>query len=83
MHTPHARRQLRYDGYESVASTLSNAISSYPPTAPSSRLSHLIQLGLKSEGEGVGTHTLLIIIPCNHILNNAIISSLAIVMQTK
>lgn len=43
--------QLRYDGYETVASNLFSAISSYPPTAPSSRLSHLVQLGMQAEGE--------------------------------
>ena len=44
--------QLRYDGYEAAASSLSGIVSSFPPTAPSSRLSHLVQLGLKTEGEG-------------------------------
>lgn len=44
--------QLRYDGYENAAAALSNIISSFPPTAPSSRLSHLVQLGLRTEGEG-------------------------------
>ena len=44
--------QLRYDGYETAASSLAHTISSYPPTSPSSRLSHLVQLGLQTEGEG-------------------------------
>lgn len=49
---PHVCSQLRYDGYENAAAALSNIISSFPPTAPSSRLSHLVQLGLRTEGEG-------------------------------
>ena len=42
---------LRYDGYEAAASSLSGIVS-FPSTAPSSRLSHLVQQGLKTEGEG-------------------------------
>ncbi len=44
--------QLRYDGYVTAAQSVSHTIASYPPTSPSSRLSHLVQLGLKVEGEG-------------------------------
>ena len=55
----HPSSQLRYDGYETAASSLSGIISSFPPTAPSSRLSHLVQLGLKTEGEGTS-----ISLPC-------------------
>lgn len=45
--------QLRYDGYETAAQSVSHLISSFPPTSPSSRLSHLVQLGLRTEGEGM------------------------------
>ena len=44
--------QLRYDGYETAASTLAHAVSSFPPPSPSSRLAHLFQLGVQTEGEG-------------------------------
>ena len=44
--------QLCYDGYEAAASSLSGIVSTFPPTTPSSRLSHLVQLGLKTEGGG-------------------------------
>lgn len=47
--------QLRYDGYEAAAQSVSHIISSHPPIAPSSRLSHLVQLGTKTEGE-MGTN---------------------------
>ena len=50
--SPAPSSQLRYDGYETAASSLAHTISSYPPTSPSSRLSHLVQLGLQTEGEG-------------------------------
>jgi len=43
--------QLRYDGYVTAAQSVGHVIASYPPTSPSSRLSHLVQLGLKLEGE--------------------------------
>jgi len=45
-------RQLRYDGYETAAQAVGGVIASYPMVAPSSRLSHLVQLGAKTEGEG-------------------------------
>ena len=44
--------QLRYDGYVTAAQSVSHTIASYPPTSPSSRLSHLVKLGLQAEGEG-------------------------------
>jgi cleavage stimulation factor subunit 1 len=43
--------QLRYDGYETVATNLARNFSAYPPSSPSSRLSHLVSLGLQMEGE--------------------------------
>ena len=43
--------QLRYDGYESAALVLAKSFSSYPLTAPSSRLSHRVKLGVQMEGE--------------------------------
>ena len=51
-HVQCSHSQLHYDGYEAAASSLSGVVSSFPPTALSSRLSHLVQLGLKTEGEG-------------------------------
>ena len=44
--------QLRYDGYETAASSLAHTVSSFPPPSPSSRLAHLVQLGVQTEGEG-------------------------------
>ncbi len=57
-HTPthaHTCSQLRYDGYENAAGAVGQIIATYPPVAPSSRLGHLVQLGMKTEGEG--THS--------------------------
>ena len=51
-HTHTLYSQLRYDGYENAAQAVSHVIASYPRVAPSSRLSHLVQLGMKTEGEG-------------------------------
>ena len=45
--------QLRYDGYETAATVLAKSFSAYPPSAPSSRLSHLVRLGEQMEGEGM------------------------------
>ena len=44
--------QLRYDGYESVASSLVKSVAGNLTTcAPSSRLAHIVNLGQKAEGE--------------------------------
>ena len=43
--------QLFYDGYQSVAVSLSNMVKSSTACPPSDRLNHLFLLGLKSEGE--------------------------------
>ena len=51
-HAHCSHSQLHYDGYEAAASSLSGIVSSFPPTFPSSCLSHLVQLGLKTEGGG-------------------------------
>ena len=45
--------QLRYDGYETAASSLAHTVSSFPPPSPSSRLAHLVELGVQAEGEGI------------------------------
>ena len=55
--------QLRYDGYETAASSLAHTISSFPPTSPSSRLSHLVHLGLQTEGEAASNPELLDMLP--------------------
>lgn len=44
--------QLKYDGFELAAQAVAKHIASYPPTAPSSRLSHLVELGLHKEKDG-------------------------------
>ena len=54
-HPTHTCSQLRYDGYENAAGAVGQIIATYPPVAPSSRLGHLVQLGMKTEGEG--THS--------------------------
>ena len=59
--------QLRYDGYESAAINLSRNFSTYPPTAPSSRLAHLVKLGMQMEGEGSinsDSHSIVNILHC-------------------
>lgn len=44
--------QLRYDGYENVASSLVKSVAgNLTACAPSSRLAHIVSLGQKSEGE--------------------------------
>ncbi|XP_062505276.1 cleavage stimulation factor subunit 1-like [Corticium candelabrum] len=44
--------QLRYDGYENVASSLVKTVAgSLTTCAPSSRLAHIVSLGQKAEGE--------------------------------
>lgn len=55
--------QLRYDGYEEAATAVGHVISSYPPTAPSSRLQHLVQLGQKTEGEAASNQEVADMLP--------------------
>ena len=44
--------QLRYDGFDIAANTITKVVSTYNqhlPCAPSSKLSHLVKLGLEKE----------------------------------
>lgn len=43
--------QLFYDGYHSVAVSLSNLVKSQTACPPADRLNHLVSLGLKLEGD--------------------------------
>ena len=41
--------QLFYDGFQSLATSLSSAVQAHPTCPPSDRLNHLVTLGLQNE----------------------------------
>ena len=41
--------QLFYDGFQSLAVSLSSAVQAHPTCPPSDRLNHIVQLGLQHE----------------------------------
>ena len=45
--------QLRYDGFESIASTLSKVVNIISACPPMARLHQVVNLGIQAEAEGL------------------------------
>lgn len=49
----HFHSQLRYDGFESIASTLAKVVNIISACPPMARLHQVVNLGIQAEAEGV------------------------------
>ena len=73
--------QLRYDGFDTAANTIMKVVNSYNqhlPCAPSSKLSHLVRLGIEKESEiGIVSKQSDVLSP----LDSSIVPSLSLVQD--